>query len=40
VPVRVAVDHDVPAAVAYCTVQPLRSTGDELRLSSSTKSFW
>ena len=32
----VFLSHAVPAAVAYCTVQPLRSTALEPRLRSST----
>jgi hypothetical protein len=35
-PDRAVIDHDVPAAVAYCSDQPVRLTEDEPRLKSST----
>jgi hypothetical protein len=40
VPLSGVACHDVPAAVAYCTVHPLMSTEVAPALKSSTKSFW
>ena len=31
--------HDVPAVEAYCTLQPVTSTAEAVRLKSSMKSF-